>query len=258
MFVFTTLIISIILSSIVSFADTSIFDQSNLNNGLIHINFPSNENAKVMIKKENTKYFYNLKSNANFPLQLGNGEYTVAVLEKVQGKKYKLIASEKITLQLKNSNNIFLNSVQMIDWNPNMDVIKKARILIKDAKNDKEKVAAIYNYIINNINYDEAKAKKVSTNYLPSIENTFKTSKGICYDYASLFAAMLRSVNVPTKLVMGRTSNVPTYHAWNQVYLKDTNEWVTIDTVYDACLLKNNSPYTMIKSKNKYTVEKIY
>ncbi|MCT4619671.1 MAG: transglutaminase-like domain-containing protein [Marinisporobacter sp.] len=257
-FIWAILMICIILSSIISFADNSIFDYSKIDTGLIRINFPSKENVKIMIKKDNTKYFYDLNPNTNFPLQLGNGDYTVAVLEKLEGNKYKLITSEKIMLQMKNPNNVFLTSIQMVDWNPNMDAIKKAHILTKDVKNDKEKIEIIYNYIINNINYDNNRTKKISSDYLPSVEDTFKTSKGICYDYTSLFAAMLRSVNVPTKLVMGHTSNIPTYHAWNEVYLKASNEWITIDTVYDACLLKNNLPYTMIKSKNKYTVDKIY
>ena len=51
---------------------------------------------------------------------------------------------------------------------------------------------------------------------------------------------MLRSVGVPTKLVMGRKNDIKEYHAWNQVYLADNNEWINIDTTYDAGLKKMN------------------
>lgn len=255
-----TFITVTLLSSITAFAYSQIFDKTNLDSGLISINYKVKENiqTKIMVKKGEIKYFYDLTNNTNFPLQSGNGEYTIAVLEQAQGKKYKVVASEKVSLQLKNSNDVFLKSVQMINWDQNMNAMKKAKELTKNSKNDKEKVTAIYNYIINNISYDYDKAKKVSIGYLPSTENTFKSSKGICYDYASLFASMLRSVDIPTKLVMGNKDDITSYHSWNQIYLKETNKWITIDTTYDASLLKNNGSYSMIKNDKSYTIDKVF
>lgn len=84
-----------------------------------------------------------------------------------------------------------------------MAIIKTAKKLTKNAKTDLEKAKIIYNYIIKNVQYDLKKANSVEDGYIPSIEATIKDAKGICYDYASLYAAMLRSINVPTKLVMG-------------------------------------------------------
>ena len=50
-----------------------------------------------------------------------------------------------------------------------------------------------------------------------------KTQKGICFDYASLMTALLRSQGIPTKLMVGYSGTV--YHAWISVYLEETG-WV--------------------------------
>ena len=50
-----------------------------------------------------------------------------------------------------------------------------------------------------------------------------KTGKGICFDYASLMAALLRSQGIPTKLVVGYSGDA--YHAWISVYLDEIG-WV--------------------------------
>ena len=65
--------------------------------------------------------------------------------------------------------------------------------------------------------------------------------KGICFDYAALMTAMLRSQDIPTKLVVGYTGNL--YHAWINVYLEgqgwvdnviyfDGNSWKLMDPTF--------------------------
>jgi transglutaminase-like putative cysteine protease len=241
-------------------ATISNIDKSKLSNGLVTINYKANRNiiTKIMIAKGNIKYTYNLKSDNRFPLQLGDGKYTISILENVEGNKYKLIEKEEVVLNLTKKNDVFLQSVQNINWEDNMSAVKKAKELTKDAKNDQEKVTAIYNYIINNISYDYGKANNIKTDYIPSIDKTIKASSGICYDYSSLLAAMLRSVGVPTKLIAGYKNDIKDYHAWNQVYLKDKNAWVTIDTTYDSLMKKNKVSVSMIKKDKDYSSEKLY
>ena len=38
---------------------------------------------------------------------------------------------------------------------------------------------------------------------MPDSNRTLETKKGICFDYASLMALLLRSQNIPCKLVVG-------------------------------------------------------
>ena len=60
-------------------------------------------------------------------------------------------------------------------------------------------------------------------NYLPNVDDTLKTKKGICFDYAALMTAMLRSSGIPTRLDIGYATNI--YHAWISTYL-DEQGWV--------------------------------
>ena len=52
---------------------------------------------------------------------------------------------------------------------------------------------------------------------------TLRTGRGICFDYASLTAAMLRSQNIPARLEIGYSGDV--YHAWISVYTEETG-WI--------------------------------
>lgn len=243
---------------VLAYSDASIFDKTELSKGLLKVNYNANKDVKtkIMVQKGNNKYFYNLKSQTNIPLQLGNGEYNVAVLENSNGNEYVVVKSEKINLELKNENDVYLNSVENINWNKEMNAVKKAQELTKTSKTDDEKVKIIYDYVVKNISYDYNEINYINGDYIPNVENTFKTSKGICYDYSSLFAAMLRSVGVPTKLVKGYKNDVKAYHAWNEVYLN--NKWVTIDTTYDSIFNSKKLNYTMIKNSDDYSVSKEY
>ena len=53
---------------------------------------------------------------------------------------------------------------------------------------------------------------------MPNLNKIYKKKKGICFDYAAVMTAMLRSQGVPTKLIVGYTGNA--YHAWINVYSK--------------------------------------
>mgnify|MGYP001593871855 FL=1 len=238
---------------------SEVINKNKLDNGIISVNYNKDSKIKVMISKDNKKYSYNLNNQSiQIPLQLGNGQYNVFILENIEGNKYKVLSKENIKLQLQDQNKVYLQSIQLINWNNDMNAIKKAKELTQYCKDDEEKVMAIYNYVINNIDYDYNKAKTVKTGYVPCIDEVIKNSKGICYDYSSLFAGMLRSVGVPTKLVMGYKNDIKTYHAWNQVYLQKSNKWVTIDTTYDSCLKNKNLSLSMIKDSNQYKVSKEY
>ena len=55
--------------------------------------------------------------------------------------------------------------------------------------------------------------------------------KGICFDYAALMTAMLRSQDIPTKLVVGYTGSL--YHAWINVFLEGQG-WVDNVIYFDG------------------------
>lgn len=249
----------ILISPARAFAAISSIDKGQLKNGIITTTYTPKKNvaSKIMISKGDIKYTYDIKNDGSYPLQLGNGKYTVSIFDNIEGNRYRQIETEKIELKLTDDNKVFLQSNQIIDWDHNMKAIRKARELTEDTENDEEKIIEIYNYIINNISYDRNKIKNLQSGYVPSIDCILEDKKGICYDYSALFAAMLRSLGIPAKLIMGREkNNKSVYHAWNQVYLEDTDEWITIDTAYDAAF--KNTDIAMIKDTGMYIVEKEY
>ncbi|WP_052339914.1 transglutaminase-like domain-containing protein [Gorillibacterium massiliense] len=249
-----------IIASTVFAGDGPVFDKSGVNGGVIRIQYDTQSDAalKVVIQKQNTAYTYDFKSGDRFPLQLGNGDYSVSVLQQASETKYKVVVKEPVTVKLANPNDVFLQSNKMINFDDKMAAVKKAKELTKNAKTEQEKVSLLYDYITKTIVYDDKKIKTLSNNYIPVIDNVLADGKGICYDYSTLFAAMLRSLNIPTKLMMGYKKDISVYHAWNQVYLKDKGKWVTIDTTYDATLRQNKAAVSMIKEDSQFKIEKVY
>ena len=77
--------------------------------------------------------------------------------------------------------------------------------------------------MIKNITYDYDKAENVQSGYLCNVDETLKTKKGICLDYASLMTSMLRCERIPTRLEVGYAGEA--YHAWISTYIKDVG-WV--------------------------------
>lgn len=206
---------------------------------------------RVLVEKDNQKYYYSLASSGgSFPLQLGSGRYDVKVLEKLSGNKYKVLSKKSLDLNQFDEREAFLTSAQPVEWIQNGQVAKLAKELTKDLKTDEEKVKAIYNYIVQNISYDSSKTNGLSDDYVPNNEDTLRALSGMCYDYASLFGAMLRSLDIPTKLVKGYKNDLVSYHAWNEVLID--GHWVLIDTTYDSAFVKGNISVNMIKSNSDY------
>lgn len=248
-----------ILSTNLGFAvqnqEISSIDISKSSMGIIGVQYASANDSrlKVMIEKDNVRYTYNLnndKIEEYFPLQLQDGIYKISILENTKGNRFRFLLTKNVDVDLYNANKTFLQSMQLVNWDESMKAIIKAEELTKDLKTDGEKVEAIYEYIINNIKYDYKKIGNLAFDYLPEIDETFTTNKGICYDFASIFAGMLRSVGIPTKLVKGYTENVEGYHAWNEVYLD--GKWIVVDTSYDSQMVENGKKYSMIKDAQEY------
>lgn len=95
-------------------------DMRDLEKGIVHISYKnsSGNRLKVISEKDGLKYTYNLDSQGKtetYPLQLGNGQYKISILENTTGNKYKLVHTEEVTLAMKNTNDVYLNSIQRIE-----------------------------------------------------------------------------------------------------------------------------------------------
>lgn len=236
----------------------STFNIAKINNNEIAVASNSyGKHMRIMVEKGNDKYYYSLNNNKeNLPIQLGDGSYTVKILQNTSGNKYKVMDKSTLTVKGSNSLDVYLTSAQPVYWEGKSKLQSLTKSLTQNLKTDKEKVDAFYSYIVNNIKYDSNKINNISTDYVPQLEETIDSKLGICYDYAALFAGMLRSEGIHTKLVKGYKSDMKEYHAWNEVLI-DGN-WVTIDTTYDAALNNLKNKPSMYKNSNEYTKQREY
>ncbi len=99
---------------------------------------------------------------------------------------------------------------------------------------DKEKAAAIYKWVVQNIEYD----------YSFSIYEALPTlhaRKGVCNGFSLLLAAMMRAGGIPAKYILGAADGsggwprLPekTNHAWNEIYVD--GKWYSVDVTWDSC-----------------------
>ena len=230
----------------------------------------SNQKVKLRVIGPNeTEYFY-LLSGPNvyetFPLPCGNGTYELQILENVSGDRYAIAFSASIEVTLKDKLKPFLYPNQYVDFNKDSQAVKLGKELAKDLSSDLEVIESVYRYITTKITYDDDKAASVTYGYLPDVDDTLKTGTGICFDYASVMAAILRSQGIPTKLEVGYSGEA--YHAWISTYVKDVG-WVDkiieFDgkswTLMDPTLAANNSNTAVaqyIGDGSKYVVKYSY
>jgi transglutaminase-like putative cysteine protease len=240
----------------VSWIDTSSLKQATIG---IRCSGSPTKRHKVMIVKADKVYTYDLQvagQSQTFPLQSGNGAYEVTMLEQASGTQYQKIGSTSVNLQAASDNAVFLGSVQNVNWKDSKTAAALAKKLTAGKKTDTAKAKAIHEYVTAHIGYDFKKAKSLGSLYLPSADQTLSSQKGICYDYASLMGVMLRSSGIPTKLVMGSTTYVKEYHAWNEIYLN--GRWVIVDATIDAAYKQAGKEIPFAKSADKYSTSKVY
>ena len=140
---------------------------------------------------------------------------------------------------------VYLGSVQNINWSNSNLSIQNAIQLTSGTSDLEEKAKILYKHMVYNYAYDYNKLSSLPSTYLPSIDSTYKSKKGICYDFSSLYAAMLRSQGIYAKLVKGYTPNATGYHAWNEVYDSKAKKWLIIDTTYDLQVIPKNKKVSM-------------
>lgn len=206
-------------------------DASNAAKGYIGVAYKgTNKKVRLQITKEGGDAYTYVIQNSEydfFPLSLGNGGYTINVYENIKDNSYALAFGTQINVTLEDEFSPFLYSNQYVYFDETTKAVKKGEELSRGAYDELGVVENVYDYVINNVSYDYDKATAVSegriTDYIPDVDDTLATGKGICFDYASLMVAMLRTQNIPTKLIFGYAGE--NYHAWINVYVKDVG-WV--------------------------------
>ena len=196
---------------------------------------PSEMRLKARISTEQQTYYYDLPGGDDysvFPLQMGDGVYTVRVMEQVESDLYAMRYGVEIEVRLGGETLPFLYPNQYVWYDETTKTAQKAAELAQGLSSDAEIAKMFYRFVVQHMTYDTVKAATVQKGYLPNVDESLETGKGICFDYAALLAAMLRSKGIPAKMLIGTVTPENLYHSWNSVYLD--GEWVWMDATLDG------------------------
>lgn len=244
-------------------------DTSKANEGVVMASATSASRLKFLVTCGDMSYNYDLPGDGTpitCPINMGNGSYTFAVMRNTGGSNYVETASTTADVQLVSEFAPFSQPNVFCDYDESSACVAKARELVAGAENQGDAVKAICNYVVSNVTYDTEKASQLSsaTGYIPNPDATLASGKGICFDYASLGAAMLRSVGVPTKIVTGYVSPEDLYHAWILVYIDgswssakfsvDRQTWSRVDLTFGA----DSSNVGLVGDGKTYTERYVY
>jgi hypothetical protein len=217
-----------------TFGDNGVtVDYSNVNEGYVMVKYKG-DNPKIKVQITNTgssdgTYTYDLAPNGEFnvlPLTQGDGTYRVAVYTNISGDRYAVASEKEVKMKLKDSFSPYLRPSQYVDYRADSKCVAQASELTKGTKGDMTAAEQIFLFVVDHVTYDYDKAATVQSGYLPDVDETLETGTGICFDFAALTVAMLRSQGIPCKLIIGYAGSA--YHAWIAIYSKKSGEFAAI------------------------------
>ena len=242
-------------------------DASHISEGYIMVSYTgTNEKVKLQITgPDEVVYTYDLHGDyETFPLTAGSGSYTVGVFENIEGTSYSTLFTQTIDVKIDDEFGPYLYANQYVNFNGDSKVVEKAEELSKPCNDDLEVIEQVYNYMISNFTYDYDKAESVQSGYLPDVDEVFEAQTGICFDYAAIMAAMLRSQRIPTRLEVGYAGDV--YHAWISTYIEeqgwvngiiqfDGKNWELMDPTFAST---SSKPKDFITNTDEYITKFVY
>jgi len=211
--------------------------------------------VRVLINlPDEIEYTYRLTPGDDFqvlPLSGGDGSYLIRVLEQVDGTRYATVLATTADVTLTDEFAPFLRPNQFVNFNRDSEVVRKAAELTVEAEGLMDIIRSVYGFVITNIEYDFDLAANVQSGYIPDLDKVLESGKGICFDYAAVMTAMLRSQGIPTKMVFGYTNEA--YHAWISVYSEETG-WIDEVIFFDGATWRLMDP-TFAASGDAASVE---
>ncbi len=222
--------------------EEAVIDYSNTADGYVMVQYTAEtqQKLKALVKGPSTTYTYTLTPQkwAAFPLSDENGTYQIGIYKNVVDNKYATVLSLTAQVEMTDEFAPFLHSNQYVNYDDApLAVIQAAKIC--DGCDTLQKVTEVYHYVVKGMTYDTELAANVKSGYVPDLDEVLERMSGICFDYAALMTGMLRSQNVPCKLVVGYAGDV--YHAWINVWSESTG-WVEGIVFFDGISWQRMDP----------------
>jgi hypothetical protein len=199
------------------------------------------EKIKLLVKKDKANIWLDVnvkdgKFKENIWLTQGTGNYTISVMIHEQDRKYSY--GPTLNIENKKEMNKDLSPTKHVE-SDDEEIIKLANKITNVNDTELDKAKAIYQWVVENITYDYEKYSKHQSNDYDNnygAVHTFNTKKGVCYDYATLTAALGRAAGIQTKVVKGE-GNLGSFkglHAWNEMYITEKGQWIPVDTTFGS------------------------
>lgn len=209
-------------------------------------------------------YFISPGESAVIPFSSGSSTYQVSCYQQISDSQYAALYADTLEIKLANEFLPFLYPNQYVNFTPDSEVSKLALSMVSEDTSDIDALQTIYNYVVSHVTYDYDLADTVASGYLPDVDETLLTGKGICFDYAALTAAMLRSCDIPCKLQIGYAGDIK--HAWINVYIRSRgwvdkavefsgDSWSRMDPTFDSNSEDKDTIQEYIGDNNNYTVQ---
>ena len=209
-------------------------------------------------------YFISPGESAVIPFSSGSGTYQVSCYQQISDSQYAALYADTLEIKLANEFLPFLYPNQYVNFTPDSEASKLALSMVSEDTSDIDALQIIYNYVVSHVTYDYDLADTVASGYLPNVDETLQTGKGICFDYAALTAAMLRSCDIPCKLQIGYAGDIK--HAWINVYIRSRgwvdkavefsgDSWSRMDPTFDSNSEDKDTIQEYIGDNNNYTVQ---
>lgn len=227
----------------------ALIDTSHVSLGYVGASAQNASRLKFQVVKDGMSYNYDLPGDGSpiiCPLNMGDGSYEFRVMQNTSGTNYVQVYGTTANVALESPFAPFLRPNIFCNYTESSACVSQARQLAAGAANEGEVVRAIYDWMVSNVSYDTAKASQLAdtTGYVPDPDGTLSARSGICFDYASLAAAMFRSLGIPCQIVTGYVSPDNIYHAWNMIYINGSwvsaqisvqpDQWTRIDLTFAA------------------------
>lgn len=227
-----------------------LLDASHISEGYLMIKYTGTaDKVKLQLTSpDQIVYTYLVPTNGDFqvyPFSGGDGPYRTDLYECIDpaDDMYALAFTQDLAVSLSDPFKPFLYPNAYVNFTTGSEAVSLGESLAEDCYSDFDVISNVYHYITETITYDKDKAKSVTYGYLPDNDETLKSKSGICFDYASLMAAMLRSQKIPTKLEVGYAGEV--LHAWISTYITDVgwidniiefdgSDWTLVDPTFGA------------------------
>ena len=202
---------------------------------------------KLRVEKDGMTLTYDLDQNGNFevfPLQLGSGDYLVTLYENAGGKKYAQAGTLVLSVALSDENVPFLYPNQYVHYTELSPIVEEAASLC-EGKSPADAWKTVCDFMQSSFVYDYVKALTVQAGTLPDIDGAFELKMGICQDLSAIMVGMLRTRDVPARLIIGYADD--NYHAWTETSVDGEDQFFDPTAALNA-----------IAPPETYTVERYY